>query len=191
MGFESSQWLSITRRRRLLGQALSPASDVFNPPHSSIAGVSAGQRRKRSFIATSIASRPRPSSAECARFTDANWMPKWTSLPPQSNDGDCARTRRSALGALYRNKYGDRHLREQGSRCASEQKFPQPRVTIGSKYEQVRSALHGRRDDHLRDRRAVRHHAFHVEMHTMPRQLQGDVGTGLVAVSAASGRIHD
>ena len=35
---------------------------------------SAGSRRKRSFIGTSIASRPRPSSAECARFTDANWM---------------------------------------------------------------------------------------------------------------------
>jgi hypothetical protein len=28
-------------------------------------------------------------------------------------------------------------------------------------------------------------------MHTVPRQLQGDVGTGLFAVSAASGRIND
>ena len=118
-------------------------------------------------------------------------FPKWTSLPPQSNDRDCARTRQSALGPLYRNKYGDRHLREQGSRCASEQKFPQPRVTISSKYEQIRSALYGTTKDHLRGRRAVRHHAFHVEMDTMPSQLQGDVRTGLLAVSAASGRIHD
>ena len=80
---------------------------------------------------------------------------------------------------------------EQGSLCASEHKFPQPRVTIGSGHEQVRSAPHGVREDHLRDRRAVRHHAFHVEMHTVPRQFQGDVGTGLFPVSAASGRIHD
>ena len=87
------------------------------------------------------------------------------------------------------NKYGDRHLREQGSRCASEQKFPQPRVTISSKYEQIRSARHDRGSP--RGRRAVRHHAFHVKMHAMPGQLQCDVGTGLLAVSAASGRIHD
>ena len=92
---------------------------------------------------------------------------------------------------LYRSKYGDRHLREQGSRCTSEQKLPQPRVTIGSEHDQVRSAPHGMREYHLCDRRAVRHHAFHVEMHTVPRQLQGDVGTGLFAVSAASGRIND
>ena len=91
--------------------------------------------------------------------------------------------------ALYRSKYGDRHLREQSSRGASEQKFSQPRVRISSNYEQVRSSLHGMRDDHLRDRRAVRHHAVHVEMHTMPRQLQCDVGTGLLPVSATSGHL--
>jgi hypothetical protein len=32
-------------------QRLNPASDVFNPPHLSIAGVSAGHRRIRSFVA--------------------------------------------------------------------------------------------------------------------------------------------
>ena len=138
---------------------------------------SAGSRRKRSFIGTSIASRPRPPPAEYARFTDANWM-----TPRELDDPRSMRYIETNTGT---------GICEQGSRRASEQKFPQPRVTISSKYEQIRSALHGATEDHLRGRRAFRHHAFHVKMHAMPRQLQGDIGTGLLAVSAASGRIHD
>jgi hypothetical protein len=126
-----------------------------------------------------------PSSA----ITASPSVPKWGSLPRQSNDGVHENSTIRAWGVIISKQI--RHLREQASRCASEQKFPQPRVTIGSEYEQVRSAPYGVREDHLRDRRAVRHHAFHVEMHTVPRQLQRDVGTGLFPVSAASGRIHD
>ncbi len=83
---------------------------------------------------SSVRCKDRPCGSKCP-------VPNGRRCHPQSNNRDCAKTRRSALRALsYRNKYRDRHLREQGSRCASEQEFPQPRVTIGSEHEQVRSA---------------------------------------------------
>lgn len=59
-------------------------------------------------------------------------------------------------------------------------------VAVGANDDQIHAVICGKRQDDVGDRGALRQHLLYFDAGTVPREIQGDISAGLLAVPACS-----
>ena len=59
-------------------------------------------------------------------------------------------------------------------------------MAVGANDDQIHAVICGKRQDDVGDRGALRQHLLYFDAGTVPREIQGDISAGLLAVPACS-----